>query len=540
MAGRRIEIQFLGRDVSAGKTADKVQGKFSKFSDKMSRFGPAIAGGLLAGGAAMVKFGNQASDLAETQSKVNQIFGDKGAAALDKFAAGAAKSMGQSKQTALDGAATFGIIGKGAGLAGEDLVGFSTKMSTLASDMASFNTTSPEEAIDAIGAAMRGESEPIRKYGVLLDDATLRNEAMKLGLIKTTKQALTPQQKALAAQSAILKQTKDQQGDFARTSDGVANKTRIMKAQFENLTTQLGQKALPIMSKVTDWALKAIDWMDKHQGLIKGIAMVVVPLVGGLYALAKAQAVLNLVMTANPIMLVVVAIAALVAGLVYAWKHSEKFREIVKTAFWIVGEACKNLWEHVLKPTFKFIVKAFLWVAEKLIKGAAWAFGWVPGIGPKLKAAAEKFKTFKDDVNRQLDGVKPAKIRVDDSQARNKMREFTNFFADMMGKVRRNANVHVGVSGGIGNILGQTTKKASGGHVQAGRAYTVGESGQETFMPYSSGRIVNARRTARMGGTTNIHVHIHGVTDKKGAAREIRAALLDLKRSNGGAVLGIA
>jgi hypothetical protein len=58
----------------------------------------------------------------------------------------------------------------------------------------------PPEAHAAIGAALRGESEPIRNYGVLLDDATMRQKAFELGLTSSTKNALLPQTKVLAVQ----------------------------------------------------------------------------------------------------------------------------------------------------------------------------------------------------------------------------------------------------------------------------------------------------------------------------------------------------
>ncbi len=194
-----------------------------------------------------------ASDLGETTSKVAQIFGRDALPALEEFASAAAKSMGQSERSALDAAATFGVFGKSAGLTGRDLAGFSTEMVTLASDLASFGNTSPEEAIEAIGAALRGESEPIRRYGVLLDEATLRNRALALGLIATTKEALTPQQKVLAAQAEILAQTSDAQGDFARTSDGLANQQRILRAELENSKAALGEALLPAATAVVSF-----------------------------------------------------------------------------------------------------------------------------------------------------------------------------------------------------------------------------------------------------------------------------------------------
>lgn len=183
-----------------------------------------------------------ASDFQEATSKVNVVFG-RASKSVKEFADGAARNLGQSKQAVLDAAGTFGTFGKAAGLAGDDLSTFTTDFVTLSTDLASFNNTSPEEAVMAIGAALRGESEPLRRYGVLLNDAVLKQEAMTLG-IYDGKGALTAQQKVLAAQSAIYKQTNDAQGDFMRTSDGLANSQRTLKAVFEDAKIAMGQAFL--------------------------------------------------------------------------------------------------------------------------------------------------------------------------------------------------------------------------------------------------------------------------------------------------------
>lgn len=239
--------------------AEKKTGLFSK------GLGEIVTGGLRKVGESVVTgvFGiaqnvigtlgdsiSKASDLNETTSKIEQIFGGASKEVF-KFADGADKAFGQTKQQALDAAATFATFGKSAGLAGGDLTKFSTDFVGLASDLASFNNTTPQEAIDAIGAALRGESEPLRRYGVLLDDASMRQEALRLGLIKTTKEALTPQQKVLAAQALIYKQTTAAQGDFARTSDGLANQQRILAAEWDNLQTTVGTALLPVMLQLT-------------------------------------------------------------------------------------------------------------------------------------------------------------------------------------------------------------------------------------------------------------------------------------------------
>jgi hypothetical protein len=202
-----------------------------------------------------------ASDFQEATSKVNVVFG-RASKTIKDFANNAARDLGQSKQSVLDAAGAFGTFGKAAGLAGDDLATFTTDFVTLSTDLASFNNTSPEEAVLAIGAALRGESEPLRRYGVLLNDAVLRQEAMTLG-IYNGKGALTAQQKVLAAQSAIYKQTGDAQGDFMRTSDGLANSQRTLKATFEDIQVAIGNAFLKNAEGATKNILFLVDALKK-------------------------------------------------------------------------------------------------------------------------------------------------------------------------------------------------------------------------------------------------------------------------------------
>jgi hypothetical protein len=259
------DVDKLKQSLNVGsKDVDGFAGKIGDFSKKAAAAFAAVAA---AAGAMAVKIGidavKAASDLGETVSKVNVLFGTT-AKDIEKFADGAATSLGQTKQQALDAAATFATFGKAAGLSGKDLSNFSIDFVKLSSDLASFNNTSPEQAINAIGAALRGEAEPLRAYGVLLDDASMRQKALELGIISTTKEALTPQQKVLAAQALIYEQTGAAQGDFARTSDGLANQTRILTAQLENAKVTIGEALLPIVLELaTFFSEKVIPIVEK-------------------------------------------------------------------------------------------------------------------------------------------------------------------------------------------------------------------------------------------------------------------------------------
>jgi hypothetical protein len=251
MAKSFVNVLITGDVKGLSNAVSEANGLFSKFGSAAKVAVAGIATAFAGAAVAAKPLIDAASNLAETQSKVGVIFGDA-AKDVESFAKDAASMYGQSQQQALDAAATFAIFGKSAGLAGDDLVGFSTDFVGLASDLASFNNTSPEDAIMAIGAALRGESEPIRRYGVLLNDAALKQRALEMG-IYDGKGALTAQQKVLAASGEIFAQTSLAQGDFERTSDGLANQQRILKAQLSNVGAEIGTVLLPIVLQLANF-----------------------------------------------------------------------------------------------------------------------------------------------------------------------------------------------------------------------------------------------------------------------------------------------
>lgn len=190
--------------------------------------------------------GKAATDFNETANVINVTFKDQ-ASVINKFADQAAGKLGLSAQAALNAAGAFGAFGIQAGKAGPDLSSFSTGLVGLAADLASFNNTSLEDSVLALQTAFKGNFERLDNYNILLNATNVAQEALKLGLIKTVGQGLTPQAKVLATQSLLFKNAKLQSGDFARTSAQLANQQRILSAEFENVKVKAGQALLPVL-----------------------------------------------------------------------------------------------------------------------------------------------------------------------------------------------------------------------------------------------------------------------------------------------------
>jgi hypothetical protein len=216
----------------------------------------AVAGTVKALGGALVSPIQAASDLSESINKADVVFGDS-AASIQAWAKTAAASMGQSRAEALGAAGGFGNLFVSMGLGQKPAADLSKRIVELGSDLASFNNIKPEEALEKLRAGLVGEAEPLRALGVNINAAAVEDEALRLGLAKT-KDEITDAAKIQARYSLILKQTKTAQGDFARTSTGMANAQRIITASLADLQTQIGERLLPVVAPLVSSFAQAL------------------------------------------------------------------------------------------------------------------------------------------------------------------------------------------------------------------------------------------------------------------------------------------
>lgn len=184
-----------------------------------------------------------ASNLAEAQNALNLTFG-KSTGIIREFAKDAADSYGLTVTAATQAATQLGGQFLSVGLTQKKAAEETLVVLKRASDLASFFNTSVADAQFAISAAFRGETEPIRRYNVFLDESAIKLKAVQLGLSDGSGE-LTRRAKLLSAESLILEKTALVQNDFQNTAEGVANAQRRLQASTENLRTEFGEKLLP-------------------------------------------------------------------------------------------------------------------------------------------------------------------------------------------------------------------------------------------------------------------------------------------------------
>lgn len=281
--GRAIQKELDGAagpaGVSAGKRAGRgfsggIVGGLGKMG---AALGAAFAAPIVLGG--LNSLVDRASDLNETVNKSQVIFG-KQAGAIDKWASSAATNLGLSKSAALAAAAGFGDMFSQIGFTGKAAASMSTQVVQAAADLGSFSNLDTADVSDRIAAAFRGEYDSLQAVIPNINAARVESEAMaKTG--KKSAKSLTAQEKAAAVLAIVQKDGARAMGDFARTSNGVANKSKILAARMEDAKARTGALLLPIKSLAIDGFMRLLDVTGK-------IGPALAPFVGGVKKIGSA------------------------------------------------------------------------------------------------------------------------------------------------------------------------------------------------------------------------------------------------------------
>jgi hypothetical protein len=477
------------------KGMNRSESGLQRFAKGARRYALGITAALTTAGVFSVK---AAVNLGEQVNKATVVFRGSEKVILD-WAKTTADSIGISNRAALEAAGTFGNMLVPMGFARKEAANMSKNLVNLAADMASFNNASPEETLDALRSGLAGESEPLRKFGVFLSDARLKQEALRLGLYDGVG-ALSASAKAQATYALILKDTKDAQGDFGRTSGSLANQQRILRAEMEDAAAQLGTSLIPALTKVAKVLSTVIGWTQQHATATK-------ILVGVLGGAAVAVWALNFALAANPIGLVILAIAGLTAALVLLYTKSAVARAIIQGVFRVLGVVVLTFAQYYLK-----MISGFLHGLELMARGAS----HLPFIGKHFKGVADKVHEARVKVDELRNSVGRLKSKLIHVDAKVSGLSYVMALQEHLALIK-SQGAHITVSG---------PNRQFGGPVQAGHAYVVGERRPELFVPRTSGTILpSVPRAAMAGGlTVNINGPVYG-TNAKELARKLFAPL---------------
>lgn len=412
MAGRTavLAVRVIADGKQARAELDQTAGSVDKFSTRTSRsaakFRPAAAATFAAVALLANSARKSASDLQQSTGAVQSVFG-RYARDIQKQARGAATSVGLSTSSYQQMAAVLGSQLKNLGTPMTQVTGLTQDLVSRGADLAATFGGTTADAVEAIGSLLRGERDPIERYGVSITQASIDAYEAAHGLGKLTG-AAKKQADATATLALLTKQTADAHGQFAREARTAAGAQEIANAKIENAKAKFGTALLPAVAAVTGALGSFFGMLSGHTTTVQILVAVITALAAAVLLVsvytkvaeavtkiwAATQAVFNAIMAANPIVLVILAIVALVAAVVLAYNKFAWFRDLVQNVWSVirnVAAAIGNAFAVAYRSVAHWLGAAIDFVAALPGRIASFA-------GDMLKAGARLIKGMFDGI----------------------------------------------------------------------------------------------------------------------------------------------
>lgn len=187
-----------------------------------------------------------ASDLEEVQNVVDTSFG-KYAKEANAFAKSAINVYGVTELMAKQSSGIFMSMGSAMGIASEQAKDMALNLTGLMGDISSFNNVSHEISYNALKSVYSGETEPLRQFGIVMTQVNLEAFALSRGITKSY-QSMSEAEKVALRYEYVLEKTKNQQGDFSRTSDSFSNRLRVLKGNWQTFLSTLSRGLMQVLT----------------------------------------------------------------------------------------------------------------------------------------------------------------------------------------------------------------------------------------------------------------------------------------------------
>lgn len=310
MAGKTaiVALRILGDAKGARSAMAEAEGGASRLSGVLGGMGKVLGGVALAGAGALGALGvagvKAAGDLEQSRGAIDTIFKDQ-AGVIHGYAQGAATSLGLTENSYNELAAVIATQLKNGGTSMEELGAKTNNLIGLGADLASMYGGSTTDAVNALSSALKGERDPIERYGISLTQASIDAKAAELGF-KKVGGALDTNASQAATLALIMDQSTAAQGNFGRETGTFAGQVQILTAQWGNFVAQVGMMLLPALTSllgiVTGSIMPALQQFADIAGpvlteAISGLGPVITDLASGFTATAGAASPLSSILT---------------------------------------------------------------------------------------------------------------------------------------------------------------------------------------------------------------------------------------------------
>ena len=470
---------------------------------------------------------NMAASVEEMQSKSEAVFGSfVGQVRKDLSAFG--QEVGRSAFE-LEGMAssiqdTFVPMGFARGEAAK----LSVELTKLATDVASFNNASDTETMKAFQSALVGNHETVRRFGIVITEASLKQELLNMGINKSVNE-ITNQEKVQARLNLIMKGTTDAQGDALKTAGSFTNRMKALGAALNNLVVTAISPFLDKMAEFIAMITRGVQVLQSFLNAIIGIDIdKITDLAEAEEMLAQAAADLTIAeANVNKVLAEQARVTELanagndraaeaLDGIAFSLERKERVAEIAAGSVLKLSEKVEELREAAKKgkeglgefgDETKVVIDKFTKTQEIMVQTGA-------AISDSL---ADMVVEGKLSLNSFADIFKNTMKQIIASYIQTQM--IVPFLRDM----------GVPVTVDMGRVAFDKTMAnsglAGGGSISTPRV--VGERGAELFIPHSAGVIKNNMDTKNMLGGSPVVVN-QSINVDAGVAQTVRAEILTM------------
>ena len=355
-----LSVRIISDSKEAAKGFSQAAGGVDKLEGRVK----GAASAMSVASAGVIAFGKQALDAAsalqQSTGAVESVFKSQ-ADSIKGLAADAAQSVGLSANQYQEFASVMGSQLKNLGVEQSNLVPTTDKLITMGADLASMYGGTTADAVEALGAVFRGETDPIEKYGISIKQSDVNARLAADGLDGLEGEA-RKQAETQARLAILTEQSADAQGNFAREVDTAAGSAQIAAAEWENAKASLGEALLPIATRAAEVMADLAAKMGENPAVVARVAGAILGLTAALWAGWAAIKVWK-------------AASAIATGVSIAWQ--------VMTGRMVLGNASAAASAGVAASS-----SAAAWIGAGLRAAGAWSLMAVRAVGSFVMTVA--------------------------------------------------------------------------------------------------------------------------------------------------------
>lgn len=433
---KEIVVKINGDTTGLEKAVDGVDKELGRMNKSVAGVASVFAGAFAVDQIVNVvgSLSSLATELDVLDKKTSTVF-EGSADSVRKWADANNEAMGMSDEKLAGLAAGFGDLLKPMGFTAEQAAAMSTEVVGLSGALSAWTggTKSAAEVSDILAKAMLGETDGLKALGISISAAEIEARVFEKGQ-KDLTGAAKEQAEAVATQELIFEKSTDAQKAWADGSMSAIQSQNELKAKLDDLKATLADKLMPVFATVTGFAVNTlipafesmagavrdlytnqirpfIDFLREHEEVLIGVGVAIgVVIVGAVWAavpaiaawaVAQWAAAGAVIATYAPIAALAVGIAALVAGVIWAYQNWEFFRVAVDAVagfltgvLWPALQTVSEwLWDK-LSPGVSAVVSAF---TDYLIPAVSTVAGWLfDRLGPAFQLQVDVMQAVWD------------------------------------------------------------------------------------------------------------------------------------------------